>query len=44
MQVLREEPYSLVLGDPVVVTVEGLNIIGYSVPSVKNTAGAVIRT
>jgi hypothetical protein len=44
MQVLRDEPYSLVLGNPVVVTVEGLNIIGYSVPSVKNTAGAVIRT
>jgi hypothetical protein len=33
-----------VLGNPVVVTVEGLNIIGYSVPSDKNTAGAVIRT
>ena len=44
MPVLRDAPYSLVLSNPVVVTIEGYNIIGYSVPSVKNTAGAVIRT
>jgi len=44
MTTLRAEPYNLNLGQLVVATVEGINIIGNSVPSDENSGNARIRT
>lgn len=39
MVTLLSAPYSLVEGDLIVVIIEALNVIEYSVPSLQNTAG-----
>jgi hypothetical protein len=39
MVTLLSAPYSLVEGDLIVVIIEALNVIEYSVPSLPNTAG-----
>lgn len=44
MATLRAQPYNLKLNQVVVATVEGINIIGNSVPSDENTGDARIRT
>ena len=44
MSTLRSQPYNLQLDQLVVATVEGINIIGNSVPSNENTGNARIRT
>ena len=44
MTVLRQDPYFLTQGSVVKAKVEGLNIIGYSEPSITNVSGADIRT
>lgn len=44
MSTLRSQPYNLQLDQLVVATVEGINIIGNSVPSDENTGNARIRT
>jgi len=45
MTTLRQEPYNLVLSEPIVALVEALNIIGYNwTPSDENTGDAVTRT
>ena len=42
MSVLTSNPYFLIEGDLVIATIEALNEIGYSEPSVENTAAAHI--
>jgi hypothetical protein len=45
MQTLRDEPYNLILSEPIVALVEALNIIGYNwTPSLENSGDAVCRT
>jgi hypothetical protein len=39
MVTLLSDPYNLVEGDLIVVIVEALNVIEYSVPSLPNTGG-----
>lgn len=39
MVTLLSAPYNLVEGDLIVVIIEALNVIEYSVPSIPNTAG-----
>lgn len=42
MVTLRSAPFNLVEGDLIVVIVEALNVIEYSVPSLPNTAGELV--
>jgi len=42
MATLRAMPYNLVEGDLIVVVVEALNVIDYSVPSLPNTVGELV--
>jgi hypothetical protein len=44
MPTLREEPYTLDLGDIVIAQAESRNVIGYSVESTPNVGYAEIRT
>ena len=44
MSALIASPYELPLGAIVQATVEALNVVGYSTPSVLNIVGANIRT
>ena len=45
MQTLRNEPYSLLLGQKVIALVEANNIVGFNwEPSEENTGDAEIRT
>lgn len=44
MSALVSGLYNLPLGRTIKVTVEALNLVGYSVPSTPNTSGATIRT
>lgn len=44
MEKLRAAPFSLSLGTIIVATVQGVNAIGNSVPSLANTGNAVVRT
>jgi len=44
MATLRAEPFNLPLGTVIVATVQGINVIGKSVPSLANTGNAVVRT
>lgn len=44
MSVLREAPYSLLLGETIVARIEARNVIGFSVESVVNTGYAELRT
>lgn len=44
MTKLRQSPYNLQLGQVVVATVQGVNIIGDSLASDENIGNAVIRT
>jgi len=44
MSTLRSEPYNLLLNDLVIAKVEGINIIGNSVPSDENIGNARVRT
>ena len=42
MEALWASPYALTLGSTVVASVEALNTVGYSTPSVPNSAGATV--
>lgn len=44
MSTLRAAPFNLPLGTLIVATVQGINVIGKSVPSLANTGNAVVRT
>ena len=44
MTALRASPFLLSQGTVIKVTVEAMNVVGYSTPSTLNSVGADIRT
>lgn len=43
MENLWVSPFLLVEGDLIVIVVEALNEVGYSIPSLENTSGALVK-